>query len=165
MRSKALIYSAFSILLLTLSSCDPEDARYPAYCYSLIINNDLGYPVSLYCNFDTDGRGGIYAEGDMEHYICYPQVGFFLFSDNYLPKTNTPFEYLWNRYDKQNLKCKLYRMNPDTSEDEELLAEWGCGSPFFNEDSWSLESYQGYYHNETELITICQWTFSLADNL
>jgi hypothetical protein len=164
MKSKLLIYSILGTLLsIALQSCDPHDLMVPSYRYSLIISNDLNYPVLIRMNFNAQDGGDITA-GD-NTLILHPGTECYLISDNYLNKTSTPFEDIWIRFNKKTIKCQFYRLNTESNAKEELLADWGFDSPFFKEGSWKLESHPGYYYEDKDPLTVCNWSFTLSQIL
>ena len=83
----------------------------------------------------------------------------------YLGRTHTPFEDIWKHNGDEPIYFRFYRLNPETDE-EEVIADWGEDSIFFEERSWYKE-YGGeeHYDEDNHLVDFFKLTFSLADNL
>lgn len=168
MRLKLLICSVLCMCTsFVMTSCDPNWALLPSYGCSLVIDNTLGYPVSMKTNFDIQ-NGSIVTVGEEITHVIDPHISptLVLVHYRYLGRTHTPFEDIWKHNGDEPVYFLFYRLNPETYEEEEAIADWGEDSIFFEERSWYKE-YGGeeHYDEDNHSVDFFKLTFSLADNL
>ncbi len=148
-----------------MTSCDPPWMVTTSFGCSLVIDNCFEHPVSLKTNFDIQNGSIVPGGEEITHVIesfSRPKLAPYLF----LGRTDTPFDDIWKHSGDESIYFRLYRLNPETYEEEGLMADWGEDSIFVQEKSWRME-YGGeeHYDEDNHPVDFIKWTFSLADNL
>ncbi len=144
---------------------DVPEPMEPVYSCSLIINNDMDFPISIYTNFDP--QSGCLYGGEL-HRIIPAFSSIYIAKDRLLEETENPFDEQWKNLklnSSQYAVLYILSVDPDTGGNGELLAKWKTtSSPFFKEESWTYTEHAGWY-DETHPITYCEWTLSIAARL
>ncbi len=153
MRLQILIYKSLCIVagLLMMQCPGGFEYQYVAYNCSMEIHNDTDYPVTLHLNFDPQS-GRLYTFGEVRYIIDVDSRPYYnilyIVEDRYMERTKMhPFQAIWKTPNDEIVYCKLYRLNPNTYEEEELLGEW--------EDPQKWEKVG--YSREPDFFNSCTW--------
>lgn len=149
---------------LLMTECNVEHHYW--YRCTMEIYNDTDYPVALHMNFDPQ-NGSMYTFGEIRYIISEDSL-LGLIEHRYLnmEEKNYPvFDNIWETPDNETIYCKLYRVNPDTYKEEELLAEWNSSqsdeSSLFNAKSWR----EDWHFDYTNMVGIYEWKFYINEHL
>jgi len=104
-------------------------------------------------------NGCVYPDGEKEQ-ILPPFDTLYLVSN--LPfghAMNLKFENFWKNSSTEPIYYRLYKLNPETYEEEEMLKDWEQESAFFDVKSWEFKEVAGA--TKDHQVASVAWIYSL----